>query len=83
MYYINTMFTKWGLPKQIGNNGGYLSKLETMGATYQNYLDKDGGYLCQKSHGGYLSKLETMGATYQNHLDKERRYLCQKAMWAT
>ena len=40
---INTMLRTWRLPllneatelpNQIGNNGGYLSKLETMGATY-------------------------------------------------
>ena len=47
------------------SHGGFLGKLETMGATYRNNVDKDGGYLCQikpwglpkqvVNNGGYLS----------------------------
>ena len=46
------------------SHGGFLSKLETTGATYQNNVDKDGGYLGQMkpwglpkqigNNGGYL-----------------------------
>ena len=48
------------------SHGGFLSKLETTGATYRNNADKDGGYLCQVkpwglskqilNKGGYLLK---------------------------
>ena len=58
----------WGLPKQIRDNRGYLSKplwINT-GATF-----------VKQRHGGFLSKLDTTGATYQNNLDKDRGYICQ------
>ena len=61
-----------GLPNQIGNNGGYLSKLETMG------IMMGAMYL---SHGGFLGKLETTGATYRNNVDIDGGYLCQIKPW--
>ena len=49
-----------------------------MGATYQNNVDKDGGYLGQmKPQGGFLSKLKATGTIYQNNVDKYGGYLCQ------
>ena len=50
---------------QMKPHGGFLSKLEATGTTYQNNVDKYRGYLCQTkswglpkqivNNGGYLS----------------------------
>ena len=50
------------------SHGGFLSKLQTTGATYQNNVDKYRGYLCQTkpwglpnlivNNGGYLYQMK-------------------------
>ena len=64
------------------SHGGFLGKLETMGATYRNNVDTDRSYLCQMKSWGLPKQIVNNGGyLFHNNADLDGGYLGQIKPW--